>query len=75
MFDRLTSKEVAGMPLGFVVALVSCMGGIVAAWNVALSLDKIRSFSEIAQPSALAVTLGFLAAAVAVATTHQLDRD
>ena len=75
MFDRLTSKEVAGMPLGFIVALISCLGGIGAAWNVALSLETIRSFSEIARPSALAVALGFIAAAIAVATTHRLDHD
>lgn len=75
MFDRLTSKEVAGMPVGFVAALICCLAGIVAGWDVAMSLDKIRSFSEIARPASLTVAFGILGAMLAVATTHRLDRD
>jgi uncharacterized membrane protein YdcZ (DUF606 family) len=75
MFDRLTRREVAGMPVGFVLALISSLLGVAAAWNVALSLDTIRSFAEIARPAFLAVTLGVLAAVVAVVTTHRIDRD
>ena len=75
MVDRLTRRKFAGMPLGLLAALVSCVGSVIAAWDVALSLQSIRSFSEIAKPSSFAVGLGVLAAVLAVVTMRNLDRD
>lgn len=75
MFDRLTRTEFAGLPIGFAVALASLLAGLWPAWRIALSLDSIRSFSEIAVPSSFAVLFGVIAAVAAVATTHKLDRD
>lgn len=75
MIDRFVQRMILGMPLGFLVALVCCAVGLAAGWKVALSLDDMRSFADIARPSVIAIGCAAIGALVAIATTHRIDRE
>ena len=72
MAKRLLISEVFGIPRGFILALAAAFISTLFAFDIAIQLDGIRSFGEIAVPFVIGIVTGLAAASFAVATSRAL---